>query len=121
MAQQSLIDSFLTPMVAPSPDYMPGEHTVAWRLASNASIALEIFVRDDHTYGFRYAAWVAWRDAGGQVRSHGWWRIAPDSGLIADTVETSCRVAEQHAMSKQVEFELPWHLASGPPSAGPRG
>jgi hypothetical protein len=69
---------------------------------------VEVFRRGDASYGFRYQAWVAWRDAGGNARSHAWWQVQSDEGLFTDEYDTACTVAERHAASKGVQLEPAW-------------
>ena len=104
---QTLIDPFMAPEFAPDSPYSPSDGTVAWRTATNGHIVLEVYQRANHTYGFRYTAWVAWRDAGGEARDHSWWQTEPE-GLVTDEYDTACTVAERHAWSKGVELESPW-------------
>jgi len=103
----TLFDNFLAPECAPSSPYTPEEGTIAWRSALDGYIVLEVYRRPNQTYGFRYRAWVAWRDAGGALNGHSWRRTEPE-GLVTDEYETACRLAEEHAQSRGVELEPSW-------------
>lgn len=105
---QSLFDSFLAPVVAPDQPYRPGERTVAWRRCTNGQIVVEVFQRSNDSFGFRYRAWVAWRDAGGEVHSHSWWEKHPEHALFTDELETARTIAEQHASAKGINLEPQW-------------
>lgn len=59
----SLIDSFLAPDIA-ADRYTRSPDAVAYQISAEGSIAAEVFSRSDGTLGFRFMAWVAWRDAG---------------------------------------------------------
>ena len=103
----TLFDNFLAPECAPSSPYTPEEGTIAWRSALDGYIVLEVYRRPNQTYGFRYRAWVAWRDAGGAVNGHGWWRTEPEV-LVADKYASACTIAERHAASKSLRLESAW-------------
>jgi hypothetical protein len=98
----------MRPEVTPDREYQPSEGTVAWRPGADGNIVLEVFARGGTSYGFRYQAWVAWRDAGGYVRSHGWHRVESDEALFTDEYDTACTVAERHAWSKGIELGPVW-------------
>jgi len=103
----SLLDAFMTPERSPDSPYRAGEGTVAWRAADNGHVVMEIYRRANRTYGFRYMAWVAWRDAGGAVNGHGWWRLEPEV-LVADEYALTCTTAERHAASNDLRLESAW-------------
>jgi hypothetical protein len=97
----------MAPECAPDSPYMPTDGTTAWRAATEGFIFVEVYQRATQTFGFRYVAWVAWRDAGGEAAGHGWWRTEQE-GLVTDEYETACSVAETHARSKGVDLEPSW-------------
>jgi len=103
----TLFDSGMAPERVPDEPYTPAAGTIASRAATDGLIVLEVYRRPCQTYGFRYVAWVAWRDAGGQAAGHGWWRTERE-GLVTDEYQTACRVAEEHARANGVDLEPAW-------------
>jgi hypothetical protein len=103
----TLFDPSMSPQQRPDEPYTPTAHTIAWKPAPDGLIVLEIYRRPGGAYGFRYLAWVAWRDAGGDVRRHTWWQTEPD-GLLTDEYETACTVSEAHARECGVGLERVW-------------
>jgi hypothetical protein len=104
----TLIDPFLTPVIAPERPYSPTEGTVSWRPSVDGMIVLEVFRRTNGFFGFRYQAWVAWRDAGDEVQGHSWWKCEADDAYFADRFDTIREIAELHAQSKGVELDSVW-------------
>ena len=104
----SLLDPFWLPEVEPAQPAEPPDDLVEFRAASNAHILVEIFRRPSNTLGFRYRAWVAWRDAGGMVRSHSWHEVQPDEGLLTDDLNVARQTAERHAEAHGIRFEGAW-------------
>lgn len=105
---------FMLPTMAAEVDpdlpYRPRPGAVEWRATADNHVALEIIRRSDQSFGFRYVAWVAWRDAGNEVRSHSWWEVQPDESLFTDELETAREVSLRHARSRGLKFEPPWRL-----------
>ena len=91
-----LITPFLSPVLAAEP-YEPTRDVVAYQVPVDGLTAAEIFSRPDGSLGFRFAAWVAWRDAGGEAREHGWECIHPERSLFADRLEVAADEAIRHA------------------------
>src|SRR4051812_21089624 len=75
----------MTPLCAPEP-YTPSSDVASLLLASDQAVAAEIFCRPDGTYGFRCVAWVAWRDANGEVRGHSWWELPRVATFVMDSL-----------------------------------
>ncbi|WP_230969084.1 hypothetical protein [Nitrogeniibacter aestuarii] len=105
---QTLVGKFMHPVIPPEDEYIPLEHTILYRSNLTKDIVLEIFQRKNNTYGFRYQAWVGWRDAGDNVRSHSWTEIDPGSNIITDSLETIKNEAEANANEKGIDFEAGW-------------
>src|SRR5438093_964783 len=105
----SLFDPFMAPECVPDSPYTPTDRTTVWRAATDGLVFVEVYRRANRTFGFRYVAWVAWRDAGGEAVGHGWWRTERE-GLVTDEYETACKVAEAHARSKGVDLEPAWRF-----------
>lgn len=88
-----MIPPMLSPVADPGP-YIPGHDVVLWRPLDAGGYVQEIFRRAEGTYGFRYLAWVAWRDAGGAVREHGWHKLPGALTLVTDTESNARSEAE---------------------------
>jgi len=104
---QKLFGEFMTPEIEPTEAYSLNSDVVTYKLAIPSSIVLEIFKRSGGTYGFRYQAWVAWRDAGNSVYSHSWWDFQP-THLFVDRLEEAEMIAEAHASSIGISLSQEW-------------
>ena len=91
-----IIDDFWMPEIAPE-EYSPASNIVAWRTLHEGNIVLEIFRRNNCSFGYQYQAWVAWRDAGNEVRGHGWHEIPARVELVSDCILETCKLAGQDA------------------------
>jgi hypothetical protein len=105
----SLIDAFMTPTCAPTIPYAPESDVVSWSPANDAAVVAEVFVRPEGTFGFRCSAWVAWRDAGGEVRSHSWWHVWPPDTLFTDSLSYAQASASAFLASKRIHAGVHWH------------
>lgn len=94
MASHTLFDAFLEPAVAPNESHSCGADVVACRGSADGLVNQEIYRRANGLFGFRYVAWVAWRDAGSTPRDHSWRAIDADQALVTDDYATACQVAE---------------------------
>lgn len=95
---QTLIDQFMKPAEAPS-GYAPASDVVATLTFDDGLVVAEVFPRNSGTFGFRFSAWVAWRDAGGHVRSHSWWHPACEA-FVTDSTFSAEEGALRFAKSK---------------------
>jgi hypothetical protein len=77
---------------------------MACRGTQDGSVVQEIYRRSSASIGFRYFAWVAWRNGGGHIENHGWYQIAPDQALVTDDYSSACEIADRHAKSKGLEL-----------------
>lgn len=102
-----LIDPFLKP-VLPAEPYEPSRDVVACRKSADGLTVAEVFSRTDGSLGFRFAAWVAWRDAGGEARGHGWECTHPDRSLFTDSFEVATDDANRYAESCGLLLEGLW-------------
>ena len=107
MSSHALFDSGLAPVEMPRDAHVCEPDVVGCRSTVDGLVAQEVYRRPNGLFGFRYFAWVAWRDAADVVRSHTWHRISPDEGFVTDEYPTACEVAQHHAVSKRLEFP-PW-------------
>jgi hypothetical protein len=108
---EPLIDDFMKPVSEPE-EYVPVPDVVAWEILDNGCIVLEIFKRKNGTFGYRYNTWIAWRDAGGEVRSHSWRQKDPEGNLITDNISEACNHAVNHANEHGLSSEGNWnHVA----------
>lgn len=103
----SLIDSFLATDIA-ADSYAPSQDAVACQISADGLIAAEVFSRSDGTLGFRFVAWVAWRDAGGNARSHAWEAIHPNHGLVTDRIEVAQEEATRYAAARGMALQDTW-------------
>src|SRR6185312_6811117 len=103
-----MIDASLLPVCDPGP-YTRGPGVVAWRYFNHGHYIQEVFRRAEGTYGFRYIAWVAWRDAGGEVREHGWYKLPGIEGLITDTEAVEMAEAVADLGKRSVAACSEWH------------
>jgi hypothetical protein len=71
MPMHTLFDSSLHPEQLPDCRYAPDADVVSVREASDIPVIAEVYKRAGGTFGFRFQAWVAWRDAGGDAAIHG--------------------------------------------------
>jgi hypothetical protein len=109
MNVHNLFDSFLSPEQRPDYPYVPGADVVSIR-ESNAIPAIgEVYKRLGGTFGFRFQGWVAWRDAGGNVRSHSWHEITPKESFFTNNVEEAQLGADSYAASTGIELAGQWH------------
>jgi len=106
-AMEPPVGEFLRPVLDPE-QYVPESDVVAWETLENGRIVLEVFKRTNGTFGFRYNAWVAWRDAGDDVRSHSWFRMNPASNLITDSFPDACNYAVSRANERGLSSEGKW-------------
>jgi hypothetical protein len=104
------LDPFMAPERQPEP-YHPGADVVAWRPAANGNVVIEVFRRGDESYGYRYKAWVAWRDAGGEARDHSWWECHPVHALVSTEQDVACKIAMEDARTAGLEPENAWRSA----------
>ena len=104
MASHVLIDLFLAPVEPPSESHVCADDVIACRASEDGLVVQEIYRRNDAFLGFRYFAWVAWRDAGNTPRSHSWYEVSPDQALVTDDYSTAVQCAESHATSKGISL-----------------
>jgi hypothetical protein len=102
-----LFDEFMAPEIEPTKAYSSRSDVVTFKLAIPNSIVLEIYNKSGGTFGFRYQAWVAWRDAGESVRIHSWWEFEP-APLLTDRLEEAETIAEAHASSIGISLCQEW-------------
>ena len=81
--------------VEPPPPFVPSSDAVVWRQVGAGAVAQEIFVRTSGTYGHRITAWVAIRDAGGNIRNHVWLGIKGIGNTVIDTLDGALASADE--------------------------
>src|SRR5437870_826137 len=101
----------MTPACAPNVRYAPESDVVSWSPTSDATVVAEVFVRPEGTFGFRCSAWVAWRDAGNNVRSHSWWHVWPSDTLVTDSLSHAQAGASAFLNSKNIHTGERWYAA----------
>lgn len=107
MTSHTLFDSFLIPEQEPTSAYTPENCIALWAAATQYSVICEVYEKNSSLFGFRFQAWVAWRDAGNNVRSHDWYAIEPE-GLLTDNVNEAIECATNYANSKGVLLSAKW-------------
>ena len=109
---QLLVDEFMKLEVPPTEVYSPLQNTILYKICDKKDIVLEIFRRKDSTFGFRYQAWVGWRDAGINIRNHSWTEIDSGSNIFTDNLEIVKKEAEANAKSKGVVLTSEWQKSA---------
>lgn len=112
MTSHRLFDSFMNPEQPPDCSYTPDANVISVRAASEIPATAEIFQRSSGTYGFRFQAWVAWRDAGGAIRSHSWHEIVAKDPFFTDLVAEAQFAADAYAASTGITLAGIWHSPS---------
>lgn len=102
------LDAFMAPTVDPEPPYVAETAVVCFRRVAPGHVFLEVLRRGGMTYGFRYRAWVAWRDAGNAVRSHSWVYVEANESLITDSESTARLTAQHHAQVNRLHLVSEW-------------
>lgn len=110
MNTHKLFDSFLSPERPPECPYSPDSDVFLIRTANDISAIAEIYEKSGGSYGFRFQAWVARRDAGGVARSHSWHEINAKEVLFTDCVEEAQRVADAYAAAIGISLTGDWHF-----------
>ena len=105
---ESLVDDFSKPIIEPTSSFEVTPDLVAYKITKDKLVSLQIFRRNNQTFGFRYIAWVAWRDAGDEVRSHSWHEIQQKDNPISDSLIEMQKIAEYNASKKDIEFSEAW-------------
>jgi len=91
---QTLVPWEMAPVVAPEV-HRPNADVVSLCPMAEAPVLMEIFERRGGSLGVRYVAWIAWTDAGGEIRSHSGLSSAPRDTLITDSLVE----AQRHALA----------------------
>lgn len=103
----TLLDESMRPESEPDQPYEPGKDVASIAVAADLPIIFEVFFRPDQTFGFRYSAWVAWRDAWGNVRSHDWWQAQPRASIVGSVFEAQV-IAMEFAFWHGVSVNDAW-------------
>ncbi|MDM4767191.1 hypothetical protein [Pelomonas sp. SE-A7] len=106
-----LLDDSLQPVDPPDP-YSRASDVISWRKSNDGSLVLEVFRRSSGLIGFRFHAWVGWRDAADEVRAHGWHDVEPSPALVTDDVPEARRLAEVSAADFSVVYAGEWNHAA---------
>lgn len=109
MNTHKLFDSFLSPERPPERPYSPDSDVFSIRTANDISAIAEIYESSSGSYGFRFQAWVAWRDAGGVARSHSWYEINAKEALFTDRVAEAQCAADAYAAAIGISLIGDWH------------
>lgn len=112
MLTHNLFDSSLQPERLPDCRYALSADVVCVREASDVPVIAEVFERAPGIFGFRFQAWVAWRDAGGQVRGHSWHAIDPKETLFTDDIAEAQLGAGSYSAAAGVALGGQWHVVT---------
>jgi hypothetical protein len=104
-------DDFWAPIGAPEEPYMPSAEVVVYCVMENKCAVAEVAARLDGTYCYSFSVWVAWRDAGGEVRSQSWYRLQPKEGALLDRIEDAQALAAGFATGKGEVLSGAWRAA----------
>ncbi len=107
MKTHTLFDEFLFPENKPTFQSTTENSVYAWSDAQEYPIVFEVFEKDTNIYGFRYQAWIAWRDAGNVVRDHDWRMFEPQI-LFTDNPSEAIAAADMYAKVHGVELTEVW-------------
>jgi hypothetical protein len=95
-----LVDELMLPTSEPTEPFRPDVDVVSWCDAKQNHLVFFVSKRTNGTFGAGVSAWVAWRDAGANVRDHGWYGLPSSPSVIASSVEEVASLlevfAEQH-------------------------
>src|SRR5688500_7570975 len=91
----SLVNEWMRPE-SPPELHVPEPRVASSRTYDDGVVIGEVTRRDDGSFGCRFQAWVAWRDAGDNIRSHSWYEIR-QTGVIADSLSTAQKLADEYA------------------------
>jgi len=107
MTSHTLFDEFLTPEIPPLSNCVTEMNVAFSSNSTEFPIVCEVFEKNNHFYGVRYQAWVAYRDASDFVRGHDWQVFEPEN-LITDNVNTAIESAKFSAISKGIKLSEAW-------------
>jgi hypothetical protein len=93
---------------APSSPYRPESDVVSFSASAQDAVVAEVFVRPEGTFGYRYSAWVAWRDAGDAIASESWHCFSLDESLITDSVSQAQAAVRSFLQRHGVEIQATW-------------
>ena len=96
----SLVNENMRPECHPEP-YVADSQVASSRRYADGGVIAEVTRRGDGTFGCRFLAWVAWRDAGDNIRSHSWYEIR-QTGVIADSVVLAQQLADEYAKESAI-------------------
>lgn len=107
MASHTLFDEFLIPEIPPLSNCVTEGNVAFSSNSTEFPIVCEVFEKDNQFYGFRFQAWVAYRDAGDFVRGHNW-QVFETENLITHNVNEAIESAKFSANSKGIKLSEAW-------------
>jgi hypothetical protein len=102
------LDEDLKPLI-PAEPYEPACDVVAWRISSDGCLLAEIYMRSNRTYGYRYNAWVVWRDASAEPRDHGWLDLGAIYGTITDQISVAKLNCDEESAGRGLYICKDWY------------
>ena len=101
----------MNPEIEPNKAYISKSDVVIFRMSSNRNIIQEVYSDSNNRYGFRYQAWVAWRDSSKIVRDHNWWETEPEK-IIVDNIIDATNCAIEHSKVNSIEYLEDWQKSN---------
>lgn len=102
----TLIDPWRQPELPPA-RYLPDASVISCRRFSDGRVIAEVFRRDVGSFGCRFVAWVARRDAGDMIRDHAW-DVVRETGIIAESLGSAQALADLTAQECGLLSFRPW-------------
>lgn len=103
----TLIDRSMS-QIDPPAAYAAALDAVRWRASVDELFVQEIFRRAERSFGFRYLAWVEWRDADQVVQGHSCHRVTGLDAHVVESVEAAIALSTLVAASCGLEFAQEW-------------
>lgn len=90
-----LVSAWMRPELPPEL-HVAESHVASFRNYDDGGVVAEVTRREGGSFGCRFQAWVAWRDAADNIRSHGWQEIS-QTGVVADSLASAQGLADEYA------------------------
>ncbi len=102
----TLVDPWLQPELPPA-RYVSDASVMSCRRFSDGRVIAEVFRRDVGSFGGRFVAWIARRDAGDMIRDHAW-DVVRETGIIAESLGSAQALADLTAQESGLLSSGPW-------------
>lgn len=91
----TLVNEFLKPNITPQ-EYILQPNVIEYKKLENGNIYIEIYKTNNNLLSFHYHAWIVWRDANNEIRSHSWHILEPTITLLTDNINDAKLNAEKN-------------------------